>query len=216
MRFSDSFEVERLHLTVQCTVQVGRDGTCLVCSALSKARAAVEDVVDQSQASRKPYNGRLISQKVNNTPDLASRTSKSSAAPQGSDTSATDTVKSTRQPRGRAGAVPSSNANGSADRSNTIATSAKDSSAQQSAAALRQSSAVGGAEDTLLQERQRSSSAASTSAAPAEDEPASAHSLQPPSPRCLAHQHSRPFPSGLPIRGLLVCTTEDAFTWLGL
>ena len=75
-------------------VQVGRDGSCLVCSALSKARAAVEDLVDQNQASGKPYNGRLTSQKVSNTTDLAEQgRPKAVLPPRGNDASAKDTSK---------------------------------------------------------------------------------------------------------------------------
>ena len=190
VRFSDSFGIERFHLTAQCMVQVGRDGSCLVCSALSKARAAVEDLVDQNQASGKPYNGRLTSQKVSNTTDLASRTSKSSAAPQGNDASAKDTSKSTRQLREKAGTLPSLNGNGSAEQNSTGATFGGENSAQQSSATLQQQSdAVASNEDTLLQERQHSSSAASNSTGPLEVEPASENVSPKPRLCIIWHTH---------------------------
>ena len=185
------FGVERLHLKVQCMVQVRRDGSCLVCTALSKAPAAVEDLVDQKQTSCRPYNGRLISE---NTTTRSSKASKSSAAALGNGIGATDTPKSTRQLKGRAGALPSPTAKVSPDQSSTVATSDRESSAQQSSASLRQSDAAPRIEDTLLQDRQRSSSGASTSSAPLEEEPASEESLQPPfSAFSGVPTYSRPF-----------------------
>lgn len=158
-------------------MQVGRNGSCLVCSALSKAPTAVEGVTDPKKTSSKVRNGQGSSRKVSSATESASRSSRSSHAPENGGTSAVDAADTGRQPRGKAGTWPSPRENDVAEQSKPETTSATagEPSTQHSSASLRQSVAVDHSEDSSSEERRRSASSASTSTAPVEDELPSEH-----------------------------------------